>query len=378
MTTNSFLEPRLCGARFDDAAIPLEVLKDLAVFEEMLIEVAKWRFLQEHQNRRRSPRGFTEGIELKLTGIKPGSAVPQLGLVVDTPHLPGIPPQNQRYFEQAREAIISAIDAAEHDPSSVIDYLPEKCLSYFDRIGRSLREDESIEFTTSSHPTPARLTKETRRRLILASSHVREFTEEAVLRGTIPEVDQEKMSFHLQLIDGQRVLGPIPDQHLDTIIEAFNGYQQGTRVLLHAIGRYSRQNRLLRLDSVEHISILDPLDVSARLDELRGLRDGWLEGKGKAPGDEGLNWFAASFDRRFPDGLPLPRVYPTAEGGLQLEWTLGSKEISLEVDLATHRGEWHSLDLASDTEDSRTLNLDEAGDWAWLVTEIHRLSGSAA
>ena len=64
-----FLSPRLVGERFLGHAIPLEVLRDLAVLEEMLVETAKWGYMQEHPDRKRIPRGFTNGVSLKLTGI---------------------------------------------------------------------------------------------------------------------------------------------------------------------------------------------------------------------------------------------------------------------------------------------------------------------
>jgi hypothetical protein len=41
MSTEPFLTPRLVGDRFEGHAIPLEVLKDFAVLEEMIVEVAK-------------------------------------------------------------------------------------------------------------------------------------------------------------------------------------------------------------------------------------------------------------------------------------------------------------------------------------------------
>ena len=374
MTTVEFLRPRLCGTRFEGAAIPLEVLRDLAVLEEMVIEVAKWRFLQEHPDRQRSPRGFTDGIEMKLTSVEDGSAVPVISLVMASANLPGVPLPNQAYFEQAREAIVCAIDAADRN-QSVVNHLPEESLSYFDRMGRSLRDGEAIEFATPSHTTPARLTRETRRRLVLASSRVRELTEEVALRGAIPEADQDDMTFELQLIDGQKVTGPMPDQHLDTILEAFNGYRSGARVLLQGIGRYSRQNRLLGLESVEHISLLDPLDITARLEELRGLRNGWLDGRGLAPDHEGLAWLAARFDRHFPEELPLPHLYPTEEGGVQAEWSLAPGEASLEVDLGSHQGEWHSLDLDTDDESSEALNLDDDEAWTRLATAVRGMAG---
>lgn len=376
MTTVDFLRPKLCGLRFQEAAIPLEFLKDLAVLEEMVIEVAKWRYLQEHSDRRRSPRGFTEGIELRLAGVDEGSAVPVIRMAVNSPHLPGIPPLNQVYFEQAREAIIGAIGAAEQN-QSIMSYLPERVLGYFDRIGRNLRNGESIEFTTSLHSQPARLTRETRRRLVLSSSRAREFTEEVRLRGSIPEVDQDAMTFQLQLIDGYKVTGPMPDQHLDTIIEAFNGYKSDMRILLQGIGRFNRQNRLLGLESSEHISLLDPLDVSVRLDEFRKLKDGWLEGRGMAPKHDELDWFTFCFDRYFPDDLQLPHVFPTAEGGIQAEWTLGSQDVSIEVDLPERHAVWHRLDMNTDEEDMRNLDLEKEDDWKWIVSEIRRMSGGA-
>ena len=66
MSTEPFLEPRLVGALFEGHAIPLEVLKDLAVLQDMIVEVAKWKFLQVNPDRKRSPRGFADGILAKV------------------------------------------------------------------------------------------------------------------------------------------------------------------------------------------------------------------------------------------------------------------------------------------------------------------------
>lgn len=368
MDTVDFLRPRLTGARFEDHAIPLEFLKDLAVLEEMIVEIAKSEFLKDNPDRKRSPRGFTEGIELKLTGIEDGSAILTISLCLAVSTLFPLNKQ-QIYFERAREAVVGAIGAAEQD-QSITDYLPEKTLSYFDRMGRSLRDGEAIEFTTPSCPTPARLTKETRRRLVLASSKVKELTEEAFVRGTVPEADQDDMTFEVQLSDSRKVGAPIAPQHLDVVLDAFNGYSEGTRVLLQGIGRFNRSERLLGFDSIGHISIIDALDIPARLDELRALKDGWLEGQGQAPLNEGLAWLSQTFGQRYPEDLPLPFLYPTAEGGIQAEWSLGPTEITLAIDIRTHVGEWHALNMEEDTEELREINLDEANAWQWLVEQI--------
>lgn len=368
-----FLAPRMVGLRFAEHAIPLDLLKELAVLEALIIEVAKWCYLQDHPERKRSPKGFTDGIALKLFGVGEGSAVPQLSLVVEQPQL--VPPQVQTYLENARERVIGAIDAAEHD-ESIAQHLPDALLTYFDRIGRGLRDGEAIEFAPEAADRKARLNKMTRRKLVLASSQVQELTEDVALRGSIPEADQDKMTFEIQVINGPRVVAPIAGQHLQTVMDAFNGYKQGAQVLLQGIGRYNRYDRLQSLESVEHLSLLEPNDISARLEEFKALRRGWLDGtKGVAPSNAGLGWLAESFRRHYPDELPPPYLYPTAEGGVQAEWSLGGWEITLEIDLEDHQGQWHALEMTSESDEAGTMMLDEPADWQWLVTEISRRTG---
>ena len=87
----------------------MDMLKDLAVLQEMLIEVAKWRFREENPDRVRSPRGFTEGVELRLSGIEEGSVRPVFDLSLGTSQLAMLTMHRQEYFQQARDAIIGAI-----------------------------------------------------------------------------------------------------------------------------------------------------------------------------------------------------------------------------------------------------------------------------
>jgi hypothetical protein len=67
-------------------------------------------------------------------------------------------------------------------------------------------------------------------------------------------------------------------------------------------------------------------------------------------------------------------LYPTAEGGVQAEWTPGGWEASLEIDLGSHRAEWHAIHVQSGREVSRELNLDSDDAWKWLGVEIGPLA----
>ena len=367
MSIQQFLNLRMTGDRFEGHAIPLEFLKDLPVLNEMIIEVAKLKFFEDHPDRKRSPRGFTHGTELKLTQIGEGSATLNIDLVTSTNTF--LPTTSQTYFETARDTVVDAIRTAEHN-EHFAGRIPDKMLSYFDRFGRSLREGEAIEFTTPARTPPAKLTKETRQRLVLGSPAITELTEQTSTWGAVPEADQVAMTFEIQVLDGSRIKAPIAPQHFDIVIEAFKGYKEGARFRFEGIGRFSRDSRHLAFDLIEHISVLDPLDVRARLDEFRSMNDGWLEGGGIAPSEAGLDWLADSFERRYPDDFPLPHAYPTYEGGVRTEWSFGPNAIVLNIDLHEHSAHWLWFDRNSDAECEETLNLDEDRAWQWLAEQI--------
>jgi hypothetical protein len=335
----------------------------------MIVEFAKTCFLKENPERQRSPRGFATGISLNLSSLEPGSVVPVI-LLATTMGL-GEANEYQAYFDQARDSIVQAISmAAENRP--VVQVLPEfeEHLAYFDRFGRGLQEGEAIEFPTADPETPVRYTKEVRRRLLLASPKVNVLTDDVRIRGSIPEANQDAMTFQIQLADGRKVEAPIPPQHLETILEAFKGYKQGSRIQVQGVGKFSRQERLKGIELIEHISHLDPMDVLWRFDEFRTLRNGWLAGEGVPPSGDGLDRLARAFEDNFPEAAPLPFAYPTPEGGVRFEWSIGPHEISLDIDLKTMSGAWHSLNLDDDEDKMNTVPLSTRDGWGWIVGQL--------
>ena len=360
-----FLKPRLDGGRFSEHALPLELLKDFSALEEMIVEIAKWKFRENHPERERISRGFGKGLELQLAGIEKGSAIPEIRLAF-APML--VPPFETIYFEQARDAIIETIACAEQCKPLP---LPSELLGYFDRFGRGLRGHEFIEFL-DKNSQPARLTLETRKRLIRASK-AEEWTEEMPLKGRIFEVDQVRMSFELELKDGTKLKAPLTNQHLDIVLEASTGFRKGMQVTVQCVVKKDRQDHLRSIESVEHISPLDPLDVESRLEELAELQNGWLDGKGIAPNGDGLLWLTKEFDVNFSPVLPLPYLYPTAEGGVQAEWSIGNWEASLEVNLDKKHGEWHAFNVKTNQCFEQSWDLSDSNAWQAFNQKLEAL-----
>lgn len=72
----------------------------------------------------------------------------------------------------------------------------------------------------------------------------------------------------------------------------------------------------------------------ANLLKIRSLRDGWLDGEGKAPTVELLDWFESWFlDLWEKHGLEeeYPYVFVAFDGGLELEWLLSQQSPTLSI-----------------------------------------------
>ena len=138
-------------------------------------------------------------------------------------------------------------------------------------------------------------------------------------------------------------------------------------------------------EKVQDVELLSPrlddlLDIGRQLEALKSLEDGWADGiqiaedwgkgYGIAPSAKGVDWLGGRFAARYADDLPLPYVYPTPEGGVSLEWSVGPHRASLEIDLNTHQAEWHCLDLSTGDSNERDLQLDIPQSWEWLANEM--------
>lgn len=360
------LEPRFLGRRFDDHTIPLELLKDIAVLEEFIIAVAKWLFVQEH-GRVRSPKGFTAPLQISLSAINEGSAKPAIVFEYEDPASGLFPAANEDYFSRAVSAIGNAIDAAERN-QVITDHLPSNLLGYFDRFGRGLLDGETLEFFPDAH-RPARLTKVTRRRLLMASGN-EDITDSVTVRGRISELDQAKMSFEIQLCNGRKITAPVDTIHLETILEATKGYRSGVKVSISGIARFDRHERLDSFAVIEDAVILETNDPLARLDELRLLKPGWLEGNGRVPAADDFDWLESFLGTSYPASLPTPFIYPTEAGGIQLEWRTGNQDLSFEIDFSSRIGEVHGINIVSNEETYYAIRIDDTNEMQRLVDTI--------
>jgi hypothetical protein len=83
-----------------------------------------------------------------------------------------------------------------------------------------------------------------------------------------------------------------------------------------------RQGKLIRIDTIESSSVLDPLDIHARLEELRLLKQGWLDGEGEPFEPAGMDWLESAVRDHLAAEMPLPHIFPSPSGQILFEWKL--------------------------------------------------------
>ena len=70
---------------------------------------------------------------------------------------------------------------------------------------------------------------------------------------------------------------------------------------------------------------------SARLEELAALKPGWLDGEGLAVSKDALRTAESFLFHVLDAQISRPGVFPTPEGGIQMEWPNGPLELEVIV-----------------------------------------------
>lgn len=357
-----FIKPIFIGERFDEHSIPVEVLKDLAAYEGLVVETAKWLYLQENHNRQRVPRGFTDGFALHLSRIDEGSAAAVLDRT--SLHSDLFPNEYGEWFDKARDRIIEVIRVAASG-QAFDTLLPKSILSLFDKFGRSLREHEKLEFAFGD----STITYDGKIRKSLVLQTASEYRTEEQLRGAISELDAEKRTLTFKLVNGKKIIGTYAPEVKEQAVTALGAFGEAL-VLADCVVVRDQKDLIRSIENVSRIEPLDPLDVPARLEALFLLTDGWLDGEGIAPKKNEMDWFSHAWLMYWPSSDALPHVYPTLEGGVQAEWSFEKCIVDFELNLSTKYGSGTCI-----SSDGRVLfvfevSLDTPDGWKTLSTRV--------
>jgi len=344
-----FAQPVFEGVRFDEHTLPVEVAGDLIAYEELILNLARHLYLKEHPHRKRVPKGFGKDFQLHLEKVDEGSARPLLSLLLAA----GLELSEEvTYFHRAKDLVEQCVSApADQLPED----FPKELLTTFNRLGRSLREGESVNLAGLNQPE-SRLTPERRKTLVLAADQVyeREFT----LAGVMEEADWEKSTFRLRVGEKERITVPM-EKAFHAKARVYGGRDRH-HVQVTGVASYDSWDRLQKVLTVSALDIQEDVEILARFEELRSLEDGWFDGQGLAPDLLALDFVADALIGSYPEKLPLPAIIPTPEGNLLFEWRV-SGDPSLDLFLEGFQAHFHAfLPDGGDMEQDFTLDTSDA------------------
>ncbi|UFS93749.1 hypothetical protein [Nocardia huaxiensis] len=315
------------GGRYDNPGLPIVAMAELQRYSKLVNIVAHSIYLEQNPDRKRAPQGFADALDLRLTRVDRGSVVPVLERAAPEETIAPIADA----YDQARDLInetFREIDEFGRIPKA----FPLVAMGVLSQFGRSLADDEHIVFGRG-RPRPAVVNRRVRERLgDLANLETIEV--ERVLIGRINGLRSDPSHGFDLIVAGpekRRIEGTFSDPLTFDLLEEFMGY--GRRAVLCSISVLAQQRRTgdLSISDVLGIEAALPPDWAARVAELADLRDGWLEASTPAPSQEVFDTLELILARCVDQGLPRPLIFPSGDGGIQLEWRESTVNVEVEI-----------------------------------------------
>lgn len=365
---HNFIQPRFDGGeRFREHTLPLEVAGDLIAYEELVKELAKKLYLDEHPKRKRAPRGFGSEFSLQLADVEEGSARPLLALVAAANLSSPLAAVSLPYLKSARDLVTECVAAPD---GQLPPQFPKELLKYFNQIGRSLEEGEVMELpvpsslSTASDGNAVKLTPQRRKTLVLEAQKL--YQKEFEYAGIVSNVHFEKSLLDLRTEEGPLLHSFPYEEELEVLLREHAGKKRSL-FTLEGVGSFDSHDSLRKVLRVHAIKIQKNFQLSRRLEEIASWQDGWLDGIGNVPETEALEAFAGDLIESYPDDLPLPGITLTAEGELVMEWHSPAEAI-VDIDLATNIGEFQAFE--DELEESIDFNSEQG--WRAFYSLLNR------
>ena len=343
------LDVRYFGERFSNMSMPLNMLGDLAIINEMILDLASEIYKKEH-GARRVPKHFRENHGLTLSSITKGSTV--LGITMSERLAQKIlgPTDEISSVEGAISEFLNYIETGDSDYEPIIT-------SRLKSVGSMLKDEEGMSFEYKGRT--ALYDQNVRKKLLGEKIGYQTYE---TLYGKVTEVDTKKKSFKVTTVpdNGKRI-----DFNLRNIQDTIqkSEFEKLLQKNVMITGSFMFKDNNMENESVDSILVLDELDVDYRLRELLDLKPGWGERGNEQPlNQEEVESLISRYDE-FGSELRLPHIYPTPDGNLQFEWDSDCL-MEMELNLSTLNG------IIFTDDDEIPINLDSEEGWIELIGKV--------
>ncbi|MGP9586159.1 hypothetical protein ACT3TB_10950 [Micrococcaceae sp. AOP34-BR2-30] len=325
---------RLTGARFDGGRLPVDSLNELQKYQSIVRIAAEAEWKQEHPGES-VPVDLHNSVSLAIAKIDEGSADIFLAFEQHQAYV-----QYQEEAQGTADAVLVAAYSGTEIP--VLPGLSEdegyEFRTTVAQLGNTLKPGQTIEYyLDESDSPPITISVETRERAVdallvgdgfllapeeLSQPNGLQKSNESLV-GKITALDTDALTYRFTLPDGQQLNCHYKNNPalLPDLRKVVNDQAEGplTRVtgVLHT--RTGKLFRFWETASVEQVQF-DDTEWGQRLMTFAGLRPNW-DGSGAEQISPVALDAAQTVLREITEaGIDRPGVYPTAEGGVLLEW----------------------------------------------------------
>jgi hypothetical protein len=359
-----FLRLMFDGGRFDEGrGAPVEMLKELASVELLIRRVARRLFLKEHEGRKAVPKGFHDAATLYMTE----SANNCFSAVLARPgSQEEVEEEVGTTFTEARDVCLAALDAIAND-NALPENFPQEEMPLLADIGRRLGGHEHLLIGDGERRV--RVDTETRSRM--ATRMHRDIARVIRLDGEIDGVDESRRRFFIRTKSG-RFEADLGDGDREILL-----YAQTVRPLLRlSCSATVKGAHVVDLDDIALVQDdrFGPIQtMQGRIAGFMSLKAGWAHGTGVAPSPAVVERANVILSRVLVESprIPLPSVFPTADGSVQAEWLTADWSVEVRFGsqtLAVHAEGTHLRDAVADTmfEDDMANAYDVSALVSWL------------
>lgn len=332
-TKNEFLTSILKGSRFDDHSIPVDVLPEFSSYRSIVMTVAKHLYFQNNSDRKRLPKGFSDQLKLKISEIKPGSAIAVLEREFDSE-------QNYPEFEQARELINQAISQAASNQTIT---LPPNIINLFDGFGKSLKDDESMFLCVpgQSLDVATKYDRVTRGKIL--SFNKKPIAGAVKVVGKISDVNLASGKFEVLTNESSTVISGNISAEFETLLRDAHRAFETDEVVLVGLGVINSDKSVYKIEKLQHLMCFSE-DGSIKssvpsfeetLESIKSLPKGWFDGdEGEQIPELLVNKVRDTLTNLLSDlSIPIPYLYPNVDGLIRAEWSWGNWEVSTDFGL---------------------------------------------
>ncbi|MFA4928766.1 MAG: hypothetical protein WC558_09635 [Patulibacter sp.] len=325
---------RLSGGRFDLTSkgevvgFPLSAARELARYDDLILDVAKRLWHGDHPSQRQVPRDFEKKVRLQLVDLEKGS----VSTVLKAVRAPGpISAGIAGYGDRARALVVTALIAFGAGDGIPREFPPDS-LDALARFAKSLQDNE-VAILPDEHGNELRYRKADQQRLHQYVAQTRPRSGDVL--GLVTAIDPDRGRFTFRLRDGRKVEGHFAGADVEAALHGVTRSRHvAPYVVLDCDYSIDASDRAVAIDAVRSVVEVsrteDPL--APRLRELAELPHNW-DGNGAHPAAIPSLQLAQAILREC-DALdaPLPHAFLTHEGGVLLEDQPDLVRWSLEIE----------------------------------------------